>query len=113
MGFELRVAGSPSRADSLSMGWPLTTMPDPMSLCTNTGTASEQFLAAPHSARLDPGAHVAAHQHRVPRGFLQRWDRGPVAQIVIGKMLDHAGVALHLQPRQAERRYGPDLAAPS
>ncbi len=56
---------------------------------------------APLTLGLDPGAHVAAHQHRHREGLLQGGAERPVAQIVEGKVLDHAGVALHLT-RQTE-----------
>ena len=50
----------------------------------------------PFALGLDPGTHVTAHQHGDLERLLQGGAEGPVAQIVIGKMLDHAGVALHL-----------------
>ncbi len=56
---------------------------------------------APLPLGLDPGAHVAAHQHRHLERLLQGGAEGPVAQIIEGEVLDHAGVALHL-PGQAE-----------
>lgn len=55
----------------------------------------------PLTLGLDPGAHVATHQHGHREGLLQGGAERPVAQIVEGEVLDHAGVALHL-PRQTE-----------
>ncbi|MNH25302.1 hypothetical protein D3C79_852890 [compost metagenome] len=56
---------------------------------------------APLPLGLDPGAHITAHQHGHREGLLQGGPERPVAQIIEGEVLDHAGVALHL-PGQTE-----------
>ena len=89
-------------------------MPDPDVVVHEHRHHIEQFLAAPPLPLAWIQVRTSPLTSRYRGSSCRRvGPKGPVAQIVIGKMLDHAGVALHLQPRQAERRYGPDLAAPS